>query len=181
MPSSWFFPAESDYPNVFRFATSLSISGTHGIHFQDKNSTEQPKMQSSDQIAISTKEKAVVIFDGDCNFCRSQIRALRFLDFGNRHFTFLSLHEPSVQVDFKQLKHEDLMQEMHIVDRENHVYAGAESVKYIVRKLPVLWIIAPLIYFPGTAPIWRALYRFIARNRYRIAGKNCDSGSCKLP
>ena len=102
-------------------------------------------------------------------------------NYKNRHFTFLSLHEPSVQVDFKQLKHEDLMQEMHIVDRENHVYAGAESVKYIVRKLPVLWIIAPLIYFPGTAPIWRALYRFIARNRYRIAGKNCDSGSCKLP
>ena len=128
-----------------------------------------------------SRDKSVVIFDGQCNFCLSQIRILRFLDLGNRRLTFLSLHDPAVSREFPQLKHEDLMQEMHIVEPTDRVHTGSDAVKYLVLHLPSLWITSPIFYLPGTGPIWKSLYRWVANNRYRLAGKNCDSGNCKLP
>jgi predicted DCC family thiol-disulfide oxidoreductase YuxK len=48
--------------------------------------------------------------------------------------------------------------------------------------LPLLWPLAPLLHIPLSMPLWRWLYRFIARNRYRIAGKRtqCDDNACSL-
>jgi predicted DCC family thiol-disulfide oxidoreductase YuxK len=42
-----------------------------------------------------------------------------------------------------------------------------------------LWPLAIPLHVPGTMPLWRALYGFVARNRYRIAGR-CDDGSCRI-
>ncbi|MFM8705597.1 MAG: hypothetical protein ACKOHG_17405 [Planctomycetia bacterium] len=53
-------------------------------------------------------------------------------------------------------------------------------MKYLSRRLPLLWPLAVPLQIPGTEPLWAALYRFVARNRLRIAG-SCDDGTCKLP
>jgi predicted DCC family thiol-disulfide oxidoreductase YuxK len=35
------------------------------------------------------------------------------------------------------------------------------------------------LHVPGTLPVWRSLYRFIAKHRYAIAGR-CDGDSCRI-
>ena len=75
---------------------------------------------------------------------------------------------------------ERLREEMVVVDRAGTARGGAEAVRYLSRRLPLLWPLALPLHLPGSLPIWRSLYALVARNRYRIAGR-CDDGSCRLP
>jgi predicted DCC family thiol-disulfide oxidoreductase YuxK len=120
-----------------------------------------------------------VLYDGRCRFCRSQIAILRRLDLGGV-LEFTSLHDPSVGSDFPELAHDDLLAQMVVVDTAGRARGGAEAVRYLSRRLPLLWPLAVPLHIPGTLPLWAALYRFVARNRMRIAG-SCEDGTCKLP
>jgi predicted DCC family thiol-disulfide oxidoreductase YuxK len=57
---------------------------------------------------------------------------------------------------------------------------GADAVRYLSRRLMLLWPLALLLHVPGSMPLWQWLYRVVARNRYRIAG-SCAEGSCRIP
>lgn len=131
-------------------------------------------------IVIATKPaRDTVLFDGHCRFCRGQIALLRRLDFLGS-LRFVSLHEPEVARDFPELATEDLMRQMYVVDTAGRARGGAEAVRYLSRRLPLLWPLALPLHVPGSLPLWSALYRFVARHRYRIAG-TCDAGTCRLP
>ena len=120
-----------------------------------------------------------VLYDGQCRFCRSQIAILRSLDLTGR-LGFTSLHDPSVARDFPEIPRDDLLAEMFVVDRQGTTWRGAGAVRYLSRHIVALWPLALPLHIPGTMPLWQGLYRFIARNRYRIAG-TCDEGTCRLP
>jgi predicted DCC family thiol-disulfide oxidoreductase YuxK len=123
-------------------------------------------------------QRDTVLYDGQCRFCRGQIALLRRLDLMGR-LRFVSLHEPSVAEEFPELDRDDMMREMVLVDRSGHARGGAEAVRYLSRRLPLLWPLAVLFHLPGSLPVWTWLYRLVARNRYRLAGK-CDEGTCHL-
>jgi predicted DCC family thiol-disulfide oxidoreductase YuxK len=119
-----------------------------------------------------------VLYDGACRFCRSQIALLRRLDPTGR-LAFTSLHDPSVARDFPEIPPADLLEQMYVVDRSGLARGGAEAVRYLSRRLPLLWPLALPLHVPGSLPLWRSLYRLVARNRFRIAGR-CDEGTCKI-
>jgi predicted DCC family thiol-disulfide oxidoreductase YuxK len=129
-------------------------------------------------ITTARPERDTVLYDGQCRFCRSQIALLKRLDLTGR-LRFESLHEPSVAEEFPDLDRDDLMREMYLVDRSGHAHAGAEAVRCLSRRLPLLWPLALPLHVPGSLPIWKWLYRVVARNRYRLAGR-CDGGTCHL-
>ncbi len=123
-----------------------------------------------------------VLYDGNCRFCIGQVGMLRRLDLGRR-FDFRSCHDASVATDFPELSLDELLSQMYVVDVAGQARGGADAVRYLSRKMAPLWPLAILLHIPGTMPLWKACYRFIARNRYRIAGRtaSCDSGTCRLP
>lgn len=122
----------------------------------------------------------VVIYDGECNFCRSQIRTLRKLDVGGERLSYLSLHDPRVAERYPDLTHDQLMKEMVVVDRHGDRHGGADAVRYLSRRLPLMWVAAPIMHLPGTARLWRWLYGQVARRRYQLAGKSCENDACSL-
>ena len=130
-------------------------------------------------LTTSTRpERDTVLYDGKCRFCRSQIALLRALDCCAA-LRFVSLHDPAVARQFPELSAKDLLAQMYVVDRGGHARGGAEAVRYLSRRLPLLWPLALLLHIPGSLPLWSSLYAFVARNRYRIAG-SCQDGSCRL-
>jgi predicted DCC family thiol-disulfide oxidoreductase YuxK len=122
----------------------------------------------------------VVIYDGDCGICSSQVKKLPWWDCQGK-LSYLSLHDPEVARRWPDLSHERLMEEMVIIDRHGNRHWGPEAIRYLTGRLRRLWWAAPVLYFPGSMFLWRPLYRWIARNRYRFSGdKSCESGTCEL-
>ena len=125
-------------------------------------------------------QKDVVLYDGQCNFCRSQINILRRLD-GRNRLEFVSLHDPDVATNYPNLTYEQLMEQIWIVTPARTQFGGAYAVKYLSVRLPILWPIAPVMHIPFSMPLWSFLYRQVAKHRYKIAGRDCDEGgTCSL-
>ena len=122
----------------------------------------------------------VVIYDGHCRICTAQIKKLLWWDCQGK-LSYLSLHDPEVARRYPDLTHEQLMQEMVIVDRHGKRHPGAEAVRYLTRRLRRLWWLAPILHIPLSLPLWRWLYRQVAKRRYKF-GKTaeCDGGTCHL-
>ena len=122
----------------------------------------------------------VVIFDGQCNFCKSQMRTLQRLNCCGNRLTYISLHDPRVAEKYPDLTHEMMMEQMYVVDRAGIRHGGSDAVRYLTRRLPTLWLAAPLLHLPGTARLWRWLYQQVAKRRYKLAGKSCDDDACSV-
>ena len=121
-------------------------------------------------------DAAVVIYDGQCQFCSQQVRRLAGLD-GKNRLSFLSLHDPLVKTRFPALSHEELMEAMYLVEPSGRAYRGAAAFRVLTRRIPWLWPLMPILHLPFSLPLWQAIYRFIARRRSRI---KCDDGTCQI-
>lgn len=122
----------------------------------------------------------VVIFDSQCNFCKSNIAVLQRLNCCGNQLTYISLHDPRVAEKYPDLTYEMMMAQMYIVDQAGNRHGGADAVRYLSRRLPILWPTAPILHLPGTARLWRWLYRQVAKRRYKLAGKSCDDDACSV-
>lgn len=122
----------------------------------------------------------VVIFDGQCKFCRRQIDRIFRADSGDR-LSYVSLHDPLVARRWPDLSREQLMNEMTIVDRSGNRHGGAAAFKYLTRRLPRWWILSPIMHFPGVMIFAHWTYQQIAKRRYKWGKtETCDDGSCAV-
>jgi predicted DCC family thiol-disulfide oxidoreductase YuxK len=122
----------------------------------------------------------LVIFDGNCRFCLAQMRLLQLLDvFGQLRFG--SLHEVWVRNLVPEFSYSQLMEQMVVLSPEGRMYPGAQALKYLSRVLPLLWLGAPFLHWPGSLSFWNSAYRQIAKRRYLLAGIVCKDGVCSMP
>lgn len=125
-------------------------------------------------------EADVVIYDGDCVFCTSQVQRLQRFDRRHR-LAFISLHDPYVATSFPDLSHDALMEQMYVIDAKQRRHGGAAAFRYLTRRLPRLWLLAPILHIPFSLPLWQWAYRIVAKRRYQLAGKHaCDGDACKV-
>jgi predicted DCC family thiol-disulfide oxidoreductase YuxK len=124
-------------------------------------------------------DRDTVLYDGQCRFCRNQAAWLRRFDLCG-DLRFMSLHDDSARNEFPELSREQLLEQMYVVDTSGRARGGAEAVRYLSRRLPLLWPLAVPLHVPGSLCLWSGLYGFVARHRYRLAGR-CDEGTCRIP
>lgn len=124
----------------------------------------------------------VLIYDGHCKFCIGQVSRIARLDM-TKSVTFLSLHDPLVGERYPDLTHEQLMEQMVVVDaKTGKRHAGAAAFRFLTRKLPLLWPIAPCLHIPFTLPLWQWGYRQVAKRRYRWGKitESCEEDACQI-
>jgi predicted DCC family thiol-disulfide oxidoreductase YuxK len=74
-----------------------------------------------------------------------------------------------------------MMKQMYVIDRHGGRHGGAVAIRYLSRRLPSLWLLAPLLHIPFTLPLWSWLYNQIAIRRYRMNPPgNCENGACEI-
>lgn len=120
----------------------------------------------------------VVIYDGQCKFCRANVKWISAIDQGK--VSYISLHDPEVAERWPELTHEQLMKHLYLVDGDDK-YRGAAAFRFLSRKLVALWPIMPVMHIPGSLPLWQFIYDQIARIRYRFGKIDpCESGTCSV-
>ncbi len=121
--------------------------------------------------------KPALLYDGHCRFCIHQMERLaRWLPPGG--YQALDFQQPGVLERFG-VSRDQAMRALHFVDARGRVYAGAEAAVRAVGLRP-LGKVAYLYFVPGLRQLADAIYKIVARNRYRIAGKTCEDGTCAL-
>src|SRR5947207_1455619 len=105
-------------------------------------------------------EKPLLIFDGDCHFCRRWIERWRELTQGAVEYAPFQ----EVADRFPDIPKEHFEEAVHFIDKDGSVYRGAEAV---FRSLGSRAKISSWCYqhMPGFAPITESAYSFVARRR----------------
>jgi predicted DCC family thiol-disulfide oxidoreductase YuxK len=125
-------------------------------------------------------DQAQVLYDGACPLCRRSVALLRRLDWC-RCLAYVNVRDPA-QLPAREppLEPERLLAEMHLlVPGGGRVYHGFAAVRWMAWRLPLLWILLPLLYVPGMAALGQRAYLWVASNRFRLLP--CHGGVCTLP
>lgn len=128
--------------------------------------------------------QVVMLYDGKCIICRQSRNWVRRLDWAKRIELLDAQDDTLVQARFSQFQKEDLLGAIHVVTPDGQILIGFFGVRYLMRFLPLLWIILPWLYWPGMNWLGPKAYKWVARHRYainRLVGAPiCEDDYCKI-
>ncbi len=122
----------------------------------------------------------VVLFDGLCRICTQGAKSLRQWVTPDE-VELVSFRDEGVLARFAVLTAERCEASMQLVRRDGRLFEGAEAIVQVLRHR-LLGKLTFAYYAPGVRQLADALYRFIARRRFKIAGRTgaCADGTCQL-
>lgn len=108
--------------------------------------------------------KPLLVFDGDCSFCRRWIH--RWQQSTGDRVEYLPLQDDRVADQFPELTRERLEVAVHLVETDGRVYRAAEAVFRSLGYGPLkrwpLWLYQQV---PAVAPVTEWAYRLVAAHR----------------
>jgi predicted DCC family thiol-disulfide oxidoreductase YuxK len=121
-------------------------------------------------------DKAIVIFDGVCNFCDRSVRFVMNRDRRGR-FLFASNQSEAGSALLARFGVEPgSVQSVYLVEGDR-IWSKSTAALEIARRLPLPWKLS-YAWFVVPKFLRDLVYDWIARNRYRWFGK---AESCRLP
>jgi predicted DCC family thiol-disulfide oxidoreductase YuxK len=131
--------------------------------------------------SLTGTPRHALLYDQDCSLCTFQMRMLTWLDW-RQALALVPLADPRVAVLAPQIPGHALREAIHCVTPSGRVYRGARALRFVGARLPLLWPLAALLWFPGVIWIAEWVYQRISRNRYwlsRVFG--CKEACAVLP
>jgi predicted DCC family thiol-disulfide oxidoreductase YuxK len=124
--------------------------------------------------------RSVILFDGQCPFCRRSVALLKRLDWLGRFDYHDGRDGAGIPAHTAALDVERLTQEMHVLTPDRtRVLAGFRAVRWIAGRVPLLWPVWPLLFLPGMTRLGQKLYLWVARHRFHLVP--CHDGVCTIP
>lgn len=112
----------------------------------------------------SPPAKPLMIYDGDCNFCKFWISRWQRSTAGR--VDYIASQDPQVAKQFSELPREWFAEAVQLIETDGRVYSGAEAVfrslTYSPFKELPLWTYE---HVPGVAPATEWAYHFVAQRR----------------
>lgn len=108
--------------------------------------------------------KPLLVFDGDCNFCRFWIE--RWRQITGPRVDFIPFQDPAVSARFPELAREQCELAVQLIEPDGKVYSGAEAAfRALGSQRSWRWPLAAYRSLPGAAGLSERLYRVVARHR----------------
>lgn len=124
--------------------------------------------------------KAVVLFDGDCPFCRKSVALLKRLDWFGRLHAQNARDTDRLPPCAEPLVLDRMLDEMHVVPPDRtRALAGFRAFRWMAWRLPPTLPVAPFLYLPGVLWAGNRVYRWVAKNRYNLVP--CPADGCPVP
>lgn len=131
-------------------------------------------------MSVPDGERWTIVYDGECRFCEAgSARLLKWLPAGRRER--VACQAPELAERFPDVSREACRAAMHLVGPDGRVFQGAEAVARAVGARGGVWAVAKAYYLPGVRWLMDRAYRWVAANRYRLAGRTsaCEGGVCR--
>lgn len=115
----------------------------------------------------------ILIYDGDCGFCRRQVERVRRWDRERRVQAI-----PFQELDLVRfgVSRADVEEAMHLVSPAGEVWRGAQAARELLHLLPRVRPLVWLFSLPGVMFAAERAYRWVARHRHRFG---CESEVCR--
>ena len=130
-------------------------------------------MQKGGAVMKSSAERYILIYDGQCAFCRQQVARLQRMA-PNLSIELRSYHEPGALDAFDALSLETCARAMQLVDPAGNIHAGADAVVHLALRSSRWRRLAALSFIPGVKSLLRWVYSRIAARRLEL-GPKCDA------
>ena len=128
---------------------------------------------------MNTSNQNILIYDGRCNFCIGQVERLKKIS--GTSFAAESFQDnPKLFERFPKLSYDECMKEIKLVRSNGEILGGAQAIFYTLGFNPLLRPLRWLYLIPGIQQIMNWGYQTVAKNRYKIQGKSCPSGTCDI-
>lgn len=123
-----------------------------------------------------TEPHPIVVFDGVCNFCNASVQFILQHD-RSRVFRFAALQSSAGRALLERHGFDPLEADTFVLVEGEKCRVRSDAALGVARRLPLPWRLVFLLrWIPR--PLRDAVYRTIARNRYRWFGKR---ESCMVP
>lgn len=123
-----------------------------------------------------------ILIDGECPLCVKEGRLLKWLDKGRGRLEVV--HFTDAEFDFERygLTFETAMGQIHGIAPDGTIVTGVEVFRRSYDAVGWGWLWAPTGW-PILEPIFDAMYRWFARNRFWLTGRPnpCEGGRCAVP
>lgn len=124
-------------------------------------------------------QRALLFYDGDCPLCRRSVALVRRLDWRGCVEPVSLRDENDPRVQALPIPPDERLDQMHLQPAGGgKIRSGFAAVRWLGWRLPPLWLLAPLLYLPGMGTLGPRLYRWVARNRFRLVP--CRDGVCTI-
>jgi predicted DCC family thiol-disulfide oxidoreductase YuxK len=130
------------------------------------------------EIASRSPERPyTVIYDGSCNVCERLVRGLVKWD-RNGELEIIPSQTPGLDARFPWIPARAYLESIQLVDhRTRGTFQGAAAVEHIIDVLPKGRLVTWTFSIPFARPVAEKLYRWFAKNRYRLGcGDHCQLG-----
>ena len=125
------------------------------------------------------QNKLTFLYDGDCPLCKREtdflkgkdkLGNIRFIDISDKHY------DPK---NYKNISFEKAMSNLHGILSDGKIIKGLDVLAYAYQLIGLGWVYFP-IKIPVLADLIKIIYRFWAKYRLQITGRNkleilCDS------
>lgn len=123
--------------------------------------------------------KDMIIFDGECNFCIGQIQKIKSRSKSDQ-FDYLPRKADNLLNMFPELVPFEMQDGLRFLNYQKKVFVGPDAVYQIYKRISPFNFIAWVYRLPIFNWFCKLIYKIIAKNRYKLAGK-CEKDICAVP
>lgn len=125
-----------------------------------------------------------LFYDGACSVCAAEVEHYGRMDREER-LILVDISAPDFDPAPLGITMDELMYQMHVIDRSGTVYRNVEAFWAIWQAFPastLLGLLGALITLPVVNPLARLCYRGFARIRRYLPKRDaaCTTGSCRI-
>ncbi len=117
--------------------------------------------------------RPVLLYDGDCGFCRTWIRRLERWDV-HQQIQCLPSNERSTIPDLPPLSDEALNRAMHLITPDGQIFAGGCALPEMLPYLRGGRWLRPVFAIPGIQAVTNRVYVWVAEHRHGLGSGSCE-------
>lgn len=121
-----------------------------------------------------------VFYDAQCQICARSRRAIERLR-PSSDLVFVNVQDPSAMSAYPMVDRAAGLGQMFVLDPSGSLSAGYDGFVSLLPTLPPLRLLRHVLRWPPVRALGRRVYRWVARNRYRLGGSpSCEAGACRV-